>query len=793
MENSIDEDCRAWTECASAAVDLSNAHVSTTGLLTVQRSARDIDADRQRKYLYSIPIEHRTVLPPLEMHDSIQLRLPSPSGDIVAIFRTEEDKKNGSKDTKKDAVLEVWKEGGQALVRRMRLPGKQHGKVMMDSAGGFGMPAWNNAETCLVYAAERNPPETSSFFDDEPKKAKGGDDEEDGGSRRVYRGGKNTLNLGKSETWGEKYSEQSPLVDLWLVNVETGKLGRIRNVPGYDNSTTAGGYALGQPVFAPDGQSVVYTAWDAGGGPDMPKRLGLVFCLQRPCQLYQSSVSNLVERLASEEEDESKDEDVPFVHLTPDYRLAFSPRFSPVDDDGKGTLVCLSSKQGFDTHMGCFALTAMDWRSGRLLTDSLRTVVDAVQEPAAPDSATQTVAGLPFPGLFMTQLPNSCFLTSDCLLATSQWGSCRKVVRISLKEKNAVDWIRCIDNQSSDELLCVVPNRGGAVINSMLPNEPASIHRIEQDELLSAHFASSVTSSSAAVAKFAPIASTRFSPLLARSSALDFTMDIDLTNAPSVEGASSTHPIQSILLLPNKSKHHRPPLIVVPHGGPHSVSSTIYLPAVAFLCGHGGYAMLFVNYRGSIGFGQGPIDALSTRIGDLDVQDVVAATVKVKESGLVDPDRLGVCGGSHGGFLTGHLKSQYPDLFQAAAMRNPVVNIASMVTATDIPDWTYVEACGSYDWKQFRPPTADQLQTMWEKSPVRHVEAVKTPTLVALGLKDLRVPPSQGLEWFHTLRSMGVPTKLLTYEGDDHALAGVATEADHWINIKRWFDQYLKE
>jgi acylaminoacyl-peptidase len=117
-------------------------------------------------------------------------------------------------------------------------------------------------------------------------------------------------------------------------------------------------------------------------------------------------------------------------------------------------------------------------------------------------------------------------------------------------------------------------------------------------------------------------------------------------------------------------------------------------------------------------------------------------------------------------------------------MRNPVVNLPSMTTATDIPDWTFVEALGTYDWQDYRPPTAHQLQVMWQKSPVRYVHNVTAPTLVALGLKDLRVPPSQGLEWYHTLRARRVPTKLLTYEEDDHAIAGVEAEADHWVNVR---------
>lgn len=124
-------------------------------------------------------------------------------------------------------------------------------------------------------------------------------------------------------------------------------------------------------------------------------------------------------------------------------------------------------------------------------------------------------------------------------------------------------------------------------------------------------------------------------------------------------------------------------------------------------------------------------------------------------------------------------------------MRNPVTNIASMITSTDIPDWCLGEVMGEYDQSEFRGPTSDQLIKMYEKSPVSRVHQVKAPTLVALGLVDLRVPPSQGLEWFHSLRSLGVPAKLLKYPQDCHSLNLVTTEADHWMHIRHWFDEYL--
>jgi len=765
---------------------------------------RDIDTNQRRRFLYSIPLPHPTTttssisdddddddtattrgrvpcsIPPTELHNSIKLRLASPSGDKIAIVRQEASQQ----------VLEVWTNGGHALWRRILLPNKAHGKVVNDF-GGFGRPSWNSNETVLVYAAERHNPETESFFAD-PSSSSSSSSSENGSAKAprevVHRGGTNTLGYGKVENWGEKYSKQSALLDLYCVHVETGNVGRVENVPGRqdenDTKDNLGGYTLGQPVFSPNGESIVYTGWDAGGGSDMPRRLGLIYCQQRPSQLYSSSIAKLLERLASTAEsasEEKAEREETFVKLTPENRLSRSPQFSPAAKDGTCKLVFLSSKKGFDTHQGCFALHSIDWTGGKILLASQTTIVEQVWDPKTSSPDGVEFDGLCFPGLFLQQLSDSCFDTPDSLVLTTQWGSRQKVIRVSLKD-GTTHVASPGQTYFSDELLCLAPN-GGLILSKKSPDVPialfyvpASIGSSQEEILLPAMF---------------PIASTRFAPI-APEWCCDFASSIEILDVPpSLDGMNVEIPVQSVLLLPDKNKYPQPAVIVVPHGGPHSCSSAIYMPSYAYLCQHGGYAILLVNYRGSTGFGQASIEALPSKIGDLDVKDVIAATMQLKESGLVDPGRIGICGGSHGGFLTGHCTSQYPDLFKAAAMRNPVVNIPSMVTSTDIPDWCYVEACGKYNWQQYRPPSPEELRVMWDKSPVRHVEHVKTPTLVALGLSDLRVPPSQGLEWYHTLRSNGVASKLLVYENDDHAIAGVASEADHWINIKRWFDEHL--
>jgi acylaminoacyl-peptidase len=262
-----------------------------------------------------------------------------------------------------------------------------------------------------------------------------------------------------------------------------------------------------------------------------------------------------------------------------------------------------------------------------------------------------------------------------------------------------------------------------------------------------------------------PIAVTSFSPVAAYPLSTEGVQwKIVHANAPD---GDPNNIIQSILLMPKHAGETKPPLIVVPHGGPHSCSSTTFMPSHLFLCMQGRYAVLLVN--------------------------LLLATKSVLKKEDVDESRVGICGGSHGGFLAGHMISKYSDLFKVAAMRNPVTNVASLVACSDIPDWCYVESlgAGTYDWTTIRPPRKNEIDSMYSVSPIANIQNVKAPTLIALGMIDRRVPPSQGLEYYYALRSKGVSTKLLVYKDDDHAIDSPVSEADHWINIKQWFDNHL--
>ncbi|CAN0420067.1 unnamed protein product, partial [Hapterophycus canaliculatus] len=160
------------------------------------------------------------------------------------------------------------------------------------------------------------------------------------------------------EDWGEKYDGVSRL-GLFIADV--GGSGRVDEVPGISNTLTPG-----QPRFSKDGRFLVYTAWDCE-----PRKLGMIYCYQRPCNLYSASIgallavmdkeslesANIEESTQQAAEEGAKKDEEEHACLCPSWRLARSARFSPSGD----SLVWLSREEGFDTHSGCFRLTSAPW------------------------------------------------------------------------------------------------------------------------------------------------------------------------------------------------------------------------------------------------------------------------------------------------------------------------------------------------------------------------------------------------------------------------------------------------
>jgi acylaminoacyl-peptidase len=175
--------------------------------------------------------------------------------------------------------------------------------------------------------------------------------------------------------------------------------------------------------------------------------------------------------------------------------------------------------------------------------------------------------------------------------------------------------------------------------------------------------------------------------------------------------------------------------------------------------------------------------------GTLDVADVNAAATVVIESGLCSSDAVVAFGGSHGGFLTAHLSAQFPERYKVTVIRNPVIDIASMVGSSDIPDWCWTESGGQYD--PAVAPSGETLARMHAVSPLARVSAVRAPSLVLIGLKDLRVPVPQGFLWHNALRARGVATEVRTYPDDCHPLGSVKAAADTFVQSVTWMRRHL--
>jgi len=208
-----------------------------------------------------------------------------------------------------------------------------------------------------------------------------------------------------------------------------------------------------------------------------------------------------------------------------------------------------------------------------------------------------------------------------------------------------------------------------------------------------------------------------------------------------------------------------PPLIVKSHGGPTGNTSDQLNLATQFWTSRG-FAVVDVDYGGSTGYGRAYRERLNGRWGEVDVLDCVNAARYLADAGKADPERLAITGGSAGGFTT-LAALAFHDVFKAGASHYGVSDLEALAKETHKFESRYLDnLIGPY------PERADVYRA---RSPIHHVDGLKSPMIFFQGLEDVIVPPNQAEMMVEALRQKGVPVAYLAFEGEQHGFRQAET------------------
>ena len=229
-------------------------------------------------------------------------------------------------------------------------------------------------------------------------------------------------------------------------------------------------------------------------------------------------------------------------------------------------------------------------------------------------------------------------------------------------------------------------------------------------------------------------------------------------------------------------------MVVLIHGGPSGVTTSEW-PAsagmsraiIAALSARG-YYVLLPNPRGSYGQGEEFTRANVKDFGGGDLRDILAGVDVATKKYPIDPARLGVTGWSYGGYMTMWTVTQ-TNRFSAAVAGAGIANWQSYYGQNLIDQWMI---------PFFGASVYDDPGVYEKSSPIRFIKNVKTPTLVIAGERDAECPSSQSYEFWHALKTLGVPTQLIVYPDEGHLFIKPAHQVDRMEQTVGWFDKYLK-
>lgn len=223
------------------------------------------------------------------------------------------------------------------------------------------------------------------------------------------------------------------------------------------------------------------------------------------------------------------------------------------------------------------------------------------------------------------------------------------------------------------------------------------------------------------------------------------------------------------------------PFLLNPHGGPTGASLNSFNGTVQVLAANG-FAVLQPNFRGSSGKGLAFAQANKNTWGKGDYEDCITGVDSMIAKGFADQDRLGAFGWSYGGYMTFWILTQ-TDRFKAVSPGAGLTNIYSMYSQNDIQRylrWFYSDKA---PW--------DATDLYWDRSPMKYVKNVKTPTMIMHGQADTRVPIAQAQEFYMALKEMNVPVEFVVYPRENHGFTEPRHQMDRVRRYVKFFAKYL--
>lgn len=241
-----------------------------------------------------------------------------------------------------------------------------------------------------------------------------------------------------------------------------------------------------------------------------------------------------------------------------------------------------------------------------------------------------------------------------------------------------------------------------------------------------------------------------------------------------------------VILPKDFDENKKYPTILSVHGGPKTEFSDIFHHEHQVFA-NAGYIIIYTNPHGSSGRGVKFSD-IRGKYGEVDFYDLMNfADLALEKYPQIDKDRMAIYGGSYGGFMT-NWAIGHTDRFKAACSQRSISNWLSFYGVSDIGYYFAPDQTGANMW--------DNLEKVWEKSPLKHAKNVKTPTLFIHSDEDYRCPLEQGIQMYERIKENGVDTKMYIFHGENHELSRSGRpkgRIKRLTEIKAWFDKYLKD